>query len=182
MAQEQQKIKDIHGFVDVMNSLEVNKPLLESKPSVQGLIQRHWHANIGLKESYDLVDREVWDWNYSIFTGSNPEDDLFHIGKLYELFPCEIEKPIAEKLLEIYHWAFNYQEKLFIRTKAVHELIHWIHIFRLPLDVIDFLEWIQEKVVFKIPAFLKGRKKFKNYKYYYPYQQLYLVYKSNALK
>ena len=181
MAQQQQKIKDFKNLPK--SSLQAKASVENSEDFGRKLIQRHWHANIGLKESYDLVDRDLWDWNYSIFTGEKLEDDLFYIGKLYELFPCETEKPIVEKLLQLDAWAStNGGQSLLIRQTAFKELLHWIGIFRLPLDVIDFLKWIEEKVVFKIPAFFKARKKFKNYKYYYPYQELYLVYKSNALK
>lgn len=144
--------------------------------------QRHWFANIGLKESYDLVDRDLWDWNYSIFTGHEEDfDEFFYIEKLNQFFPTD-EKSVAETLLKIYAWSQNTKETPLIRERNFSDLLAWIHIFRLPLDVIDFLKWIGEKVKFKIPAFHKKKRKHKSHFFYMPYQELYRVYKSNALK
>lgn len=144
-----------------------------------GLTARNWHYNQGLKASYDLIDlntKEITTYQFSIFTGGKNSLTVQNLG---QYFPSEEVCTVAEKLLQLYAWSQSKEESELIKSQNLSDLIAWISIFRLPTDVIDFLKWIDKKVVFTNTDFFSKRKKCKTKWFYVPYLELYEVYRTN---
>lgn len=188
------KTNDLAKLPDVLKQAQASRTQQPQAP--QGLLERHWHANLGLKTEYELQERTMpIRFQLSFFRhepksvvqlGSRFPDGIdIKQGKVSKSI-CQVLANFAEMtadgmLYETDYASFESPQRL---------LLAWLEIFNLPNDGIDFCKWLvfminDHKINFTAASMKKFDAKHytqKNVYYFLPYDDLYVVYKSNVTK